>query len=175
LTSDFKASLVSKLKFKSKEVSLELSEAEAIYKIAVSDFVSAVNDYCLKKNIDNPLSRIVSKKNENKQISSEFKSLFRQIASATHPDKCADSNRDIFEKAVEAKNNNKTVNLLNLASDLKIKVNDISFSSIKEIEYDIKKTEEEIKKIHHSYPWIWYYAPFSERQKILDSFILDQV
>jgi chlorite dismutase len=108
-------------------------------------------------------------------ISSEFKSLFRQIASATHPDKCADSNRDIFEKAVEAKNNNKTVNLLNLASDLKIKVNDISFSSIKEIEYDIKKTEEEIKKIHHSYPWIWYYAPFSERQKILDSFILDQV
>ena len=174
--SHFKTSLLRKLKFKSKQVSLELEETELIYKDAVSKFCIALDNFCLSKKIDNPLNKIIKKEEVKQEVSSEFKTLFRKIATATHPDKISnEKGRSKLQKAVEAKKTNKTIHLINIASELKIKTNDLSFDSIEELEQNIKDTEEEINSMHNSYPWIWHYAPSSNKNKILSLFISSHV
>lgn len=172
--SDFKSSLIRKLRVKSREVSSNLEEAKAIYAIAVSGFCESVHSYCRRNKIKNPLEEIEDKKEEPDDISSEFKSLFRKIAIATHPDKASDESCK-FEKAVKAKKENKPVNLISIASDLKIKTDELSYESINHLESSILKSEEEIDKIHRSYPWAWYYAPDNKKEFITELFINKQV
>ena len=174
--SHFKTSLLRRLKFKAKEVSSDLEETKIIYKNAVSEFCIALEDFCLKQKINNPLNKTTKEEEPDKEISSEFKALFRKIASATHPDKIStEAGRPKLQKAVEAKKTNKTIDLINIASELKIETNNLSFSSIEELEKSIKDTEDEINSIHNSYPWAWYYAPQSKKDNILSLFIESQV
>lgn len=174
----YKSSLIRRLKFKSKEVSLELKQVKEIYSKAVSGFCDAVSVYCLSKKIKNPLEELGQKKEEEEanEINSDFKSLFRKIAIATHPDKTSsEKDRNKLEEAVEAKGKNKSTELIKIASDLKIKTDHLSFDSIEELELDIIKSEEEICNIHNSFPWIWHYAPINKKNFIIESFINKQV
>ncbi len=168
----YKSSLIRRLKFKSKEVSLELKQVKEIYTKAVSGFCDSVSTYCYSKKIKNPLEDLGEKKEEFSEINSEFKSLFRKIAIATHPDKVSsEKDRSKLEEAVEAKGKNKATELIKIASDLKIKTDDLSFNSIEELEIDILKSEEEIHNIHNSFPWVWYYTPSNKKILVVESFI----
>ena len=174
--SHFKTSLLRKLKFKSREVSAELEETRLIYQDAVLKFCTALEAFCLQNKINNPLDKIIKKEEEKEEISSEFKALFRKIASATHPDKISnEEGRPKLQKAVEAKKNNKTIDLINIASELKIETNDLSFDSIDKLEESIRETESEINSMHNSYPWLWYYAPKLNKDNILSLFIESHV
>lgn len=172
----YKASIIRRLRSRSREVSIELDEAKCIYEYAVPEFCKSLEDYCVDNNIKNPLDEMPDKKEEEEEIKSEFKSLFRKIAVATHPDKVSsEEKREKFEKASKAKDKNKAVELLSIASDLKIKTDDLSYESIDYLEASITKTEEEIHNIHKSFPWIWYYTPNNKKQLIIELFIGKQV
>ncbi len=174
--SDFKSSLIRRLRVKSREVSLELEETRAIYTIASSEFCQALSSYCRANEIPNPLDELEQEEEELDDIGTEFKALFRKIAVATHPDKLSsEEGRPKLEKAVKAKKENKPVNLISIASDLKIKTDELSYESIAYLESSILKSEEEIDNIHNSYPWVWHYAPTNKKDTILDLFINKQV
>ena len=51
----YKASLIRRLKFKSKEVLEELKDTKVIYETAVSGFCSSLELYCIENDIENPL------------------------------------------------------------------------------------------------------------------------
>ena len=172
----YKASLIRRLKAKSKEVFLELEEARLIYSNAVCGFCKAVCSYCLENNINNPLEDITEEKKDTDEINSDFKSLFRKIAVATHPDKVSsEEKREKFEKASKAKDKNKTLELLSIASELKIKTDDLSYESIDHLECSILKSEEELHNIINSFPWSWYYAPNDKKHSIIELFAHKEV
>lgn len=171
----YKKSLVSKLKFKCKEANEELSEVQSIYNIAVSEFCIALNKFCIESKIKNPLDSIDKDKKEKKPpISSGFKSVFFDIAKSTHPDKCRNEDgRDTFNKAVEAKKENKLGSLISIAKDLKIDISDLDYSSIREIEESIVKMKDESERIRSSYPWLWFYSESTKKDYILKKFCQD--
>ena len=172
----YKTSLIRRLRSKSKEVSLELEEARSIYKQAVSGFCESVCSYCSKNDTKNPLEDIPEEKKDSDEINSDFKSLFRKIAVATHPDKVSsEEKREKFEKASKAKDKNKALELLSIASDLKIKTDDLSYESIDHLEASILKAEEELHNIINSFPWAWYYAPNDKKESIIKLFVHKEV
>lgn len=174
----YKSSLIRRLKFKSKEVLSELKDTKDIYNSAVGDFCIAVDFYCSAMEINNPLESIAknSDKEDKEELNNNFKKLFRKISLLTHPDKTQDEDsRDILENAVEAKKSKDAGGLTSIAHDLKIDLSDLDYDSIDLLEESIQKSEQEIVKIHNSYPWAWYYAPENKKDPILISFIQNYV
>lgn len=174
---DYKATLVRRLKARSKEVLSELNDAKAIYEVAVQDFCIALSTYCEQKEISNPLDSVKDKKQEEKkELRDDFKSLFRKISILTHPDKTQDENsREILQEAVEAKKSKDASSLTSLAHDLKIDLSSLNYKSIDALESSIHDSEKEILNIHNSYPWLWYFSSKNKKEPIIISFIQNNV
>jgi len=170
----YKQSLIRRLKFKSREVSEELSGCKEVYNTIFPLFYCAVTKYCEDNDLPDPFlkfSSIETKKNKS-NLTSSLKSIFRKIASKTHTDITQDeSSRPILEKAVEAKRDNKSHDLLSIAHKLKIDTSDIDYSSIQHLEDSIISTEKEIENIQHSYPWVWFNSKESKKNSIIASFV----
>ena len=174
----YKASLIRRLKFKSKEVLEELKDTKVIYETAVSGFCSSLELYCIENDIENPLKSTKKdlEEEKKKELNDNFKKLFRKISILTHPDKTQDeSSREILENAVEAKKSQDSGSLTSIAHDLKIDLSNLDYESIEDLEESIKKSEEEIFNIHNSYPWKWHYSPINKKTSILTSFIENYV
>ncbi len=172
----YKDSLTRKLKFKCREIQSELNEAELIYNNAASEFCEHVCSFCSDGGHKNPLDDIFkensSAKNKTK-LAAQFKKVFSSIVVQTHPDKTKDVSRvETYQKAVEAKKENKVENLVSIAQDLKINISHLSYSDLRELESKIDKMEKKIDSIHKSYPWIWYYSPADKRQNIIKDFCI---
>ena len=172
----YKDNLTRKLKFKCRQIQSDLDEAELIYNNAVSGFCEHVLSFCKEIGCKNPLDHL-PKENEdggNKvKLPQQFKKVFSSIVTQTHPDKTKDaSGVETYQKAVEAKKENKVEELISLAQDLKINISHLSYSDIRGLEDKICKMEEKIDSIHKSYPWIWYYTPLNKREGIIKKFCL---
>tara|TARA_B110000305_G_C19431917_1_gene636657 strand:+ start:778 stop:1311 length:534 start_codon:yes stop_codon:yes gene_type:complete len=169
----YKRTLIRRLKFKSREVGEELSNCKEIYEKAFHLFYSAVLEYCDSNNIKDPFSNSPSPKSEEKKTSltSDFKKIFRQIATRTHTDVTKDeASRPLLDKAVKAKKENKSNDLMTLAHDLKIDVSNIDYKSIGHLEKSIEEAKSEIDTMHSSYPWVWFYSDDVKKKSIIKVF-----
>jgi len=166
----FKEKLVRRLKFKCKELSEELKSTNKTYGLITPEFESAFNLFCSSNNLENPLDKEIKKKpKEKKSIPEDLKSLYREIAIKTHPDKTSnDDSGEILIKASIAKKDNNTTELMSIAKDLKIDTSKIDFESIEAIEENIKKIEKEIELKTNSFPWVWFFS--GKKEKFLKMF-----
>jgi len=175
---DYKGKLLRKLKARCSEVNQELIEVNAIYDQSVSSFCLEVSSYCEKNNLKNPLDKPKEDKKEEgcKIIPPEFKSLYRQIAIQTHPDKGEDDVKiEKYQQATEAKKESKIDKLVSIAKDLKINLNQMKFSDIKTIENSIIDTEKMIRQVRNSYVWAWAMAANNKRDDIIFKFVMNNV
>lgn len=170
----FKQRLIRSLKAKCKRVNEELFEVESIFNDALPLFLEAVSVFCKKNNAKNPLEE---KKEEIKdkpiEISNaKIKSLYREIAKKTHPDKLdsKENQLEIYQSAVEAKKTNKIDKIISIAKDLKIQTNDLKYSDISAIEKSIESTKEKITEIRNSYPFTWFFSNSKTREEIVERF-----
>ena len=128
-----------------------------------------------EKNIEKSKD-VLREKKENKQI----KSLYRKITSITHPDKTSGINssqiiekyNDFYRMTVDSYNNNKFSNVIMIANDLLI---DIEENLIDEyIDPEIIKIKEEIEKIQKKLGYQWYHIPDDSKnvyfKKILNQY-----
>lgn len=174
----YKKKLIRKLKAESSEVQEELSGIEFIFDQAIPLFCDAVSSFCLESSNKNPLEDLKdSPKEDDEIISDGIKSIFRKIAVKTHPDKVKESEPSIhqYHDVTTAKKDKDVNKIISIAKDLKVDMNDISYSDIKIIENSIKKTQNKIQKITKSYPWAWYVAGESKRSEIIEEFVINQV
>ena len=174
----YKKRLIRKLKAQSSEAQEELSSIESIFDQAVPLFCEAVYIFCSENSKKNPLEDLKDCSKEDDEIISDgIKSIFRKIAVKTHPDKVKGSESLIhqYHDVTTAKKDKDVNKIISIAKDLKVNMNDISYSDIKIIENSIKKTQSKIQKITKSYPWVWYFAGKNKRGEIIQEFVINQV
>ena len=167
---EFKEKLIRRLKFKCKELSGELNSINNTYDSIIPDFESAFNNFCSSHNLKNPLDKkIEEKEKEDSSMPKDLKSLYREIAIKTHPDKTSnDDTGDVLIKASIAKKDNNVAELMSIAKDLKINTSNIDFESVEAIEENIKKIEKDIKLKTNSFPWVWFFS--GKKEKFLKMF-----
>ena len=173
----FKQKLIRSLKVECKKVNEELSEVESLFEQALPLFCEAVSVFCVKNNIKNPLDKKQEESNDEfEEISNQkIKSLYREIAKKTHPDKVSSKENqiDLYQSAVEAKKTNKIDKIISIAKDLKIKTHDLKYADISAIERSIESTNKKITKIRQSYPFVWLFSDIKKRDKIVERFTLN--
>ena len=173
---EYKNSLTRQLKFKCRQLKSELDDVQSIYQLAISGFCEHVYLFCNETGKENPLESLLKESDNNRRHSpfpTEFRKIFFNILSQTHPDKTKDtSGVEAYQKAVEAKKDNKIEDLVSIAQDLKINIAHISYSDIRDVERKIHKMELKIESIHKSYPWLWYYSSLPQRDSIVKEFCL---
>ena len=186
---DYKQQLIRKLKFRCKSIGLELKASQSIYNESVPGFCEAVDLFCADRKCENPLTQALKGKSspiegsveayiadtltdkQKEELPAQFRKVFRSIVMETHPDQSPKIDTiDTYQKAVEAKKDNKVGELIALTQDLKIDLSHLSYPAITEIESQITKMEEDISSLHNSYPWVWYYSNTLHRLKIIERF-----
>jgi predicted nucleotidyltransferase len=171
----YKSKLLRKLKVECSEANEELSHVEHLYDNFVSLFVVAVEDYCKKNSLNNPLDKLKDEPEEVKEkpnsLGSGLMGVFRSIVRKSHPDKVGESDVDSYVEATEARKSKDVSKLISVSKDLKVDLNDLTFADIREIESSIKKTSEKIDKIRSSYPWVWYFATDKQKNNLVSRFI----
>ena len=171
---EYKSKLLRKLKVECSEANEELAHVEHLYDNFVSLFVISIEDYCLDNSIDNPLDKLKDKPEEGdkpESLGSGLMNVFRNIVRKSHPDKVGEGDVDSYVEATEAKKSKDASKLISVSKDLKVDLNELTFSDIREIETSIKKTNEKIDKIRSSYPWVWYFATDSQKKAIISRFV----
>ena len=175
---DFKKKYFRKLRYKSKYVNLEHEEVLEIYESAKKEFIAAISEYAYKNKKGNPLksSEATKEKTTSSLTGSEVKKVYRDIALKTHPDKLSNCDKDemeekkeIYNKAIKARNENDIDTLIRLASDLNIEMEPMSMDSLENLEKQIEKKEKSIESMHKDVAWIWYYENKQGRKNILDN------
>ena len=161
------------MRFKSKEVKEELALCQGIFNQALPLFYNEVQAYCLENNLDDPFSKFKSEEKEKQEcLTKNLKTIFRKIATKTHTDITKDeSTRELLEEAVQAKKENKSHDLISIASKLKIDTSNIDYESIRHLEQSIIEAEKEINSIHDSYPWAWFYSDSYKKKSIIKLFV----
>lgn len=177
--SDYKEKLLRKLKAKCAEVNQELLEVNSIYEDSFPLFYQEVLSYCKENDLEDPFCKFKGQKKTDSTppMSGEFKSLYRKIAVKTHPDKTQSKDLIVekYQEASKAKKDNKIDKLVSIAKDLKINLNQMSYTDIKAIEASIIDTEKKIQEIRASYIWAWVFSSNKERSNIIVRFVMNNV
>ena len=101
----------------------------------------------------------------------DIKKLYRKIVELTHPDKAKDQ-EDIFRDATRAYKEENLAMLLEIASDLRIKINELSDESIELVQENIQDLETKVEELKQSTAWAWYNCKSSEEKDVLARMIL---
>ena len=130
-----------------------------MYDSIIPEFESSFNKFCELNSFKNPLYGQEKKEEaEAKAMPDDLKSLYREIAIKTHPDKNRNESDEVFLTAAVAKKDNNISELISIAQKLKINTSKMDFNSVEAIEDNIKKTEKEIESKTNSYPWLWFFG-----------------
>ena len=107
-------------------------------------------------------------KNERKKPRKLVNDVFKKLSTKLHPDKGGD--KELFQKANEAKENNNLSELLDIANELNMKIEDDSsmIPILKEKNSIVEKTIEMIDK---SLAWQWYHMDENERKNARPVFL----
>ena len=160
-----------KLRFKWRELNNEYSELKVIGDIASVRFYEAVMAYVKEYGLKDPFGPNEDKEDSgNSEIfeEDETKTVFRQVAMETHPDKNGKEYIEIFKDVAKAKKDGKLNEMLEVARKIDIKPNEISIKQINVLEEEVYELEKEIDKIRNSPHWIWYHANNQQKQNILE-------
>jgi hypothetical protein len=118
---------------------------------------------------------ITEKDNDNdsqlKCQNKDIKKLYRKIVELTHPDKAEDQ-EDIFREATRAYKEENLAMLLEIASELRIKISELSDESMELVEENIQDLQIKVDELKQSTAWVWYNCKSSEEKDMLARMIL---
>jgi hypothetical protein len=101
----------------------------------------------------------------------DIKKLYRKIVELTHPDKAEDQ-EDIFREATRAYKEENLAMLLEIASELRIKIDELSDQSMKLVQENIQDLETKVEELKQSTAWAWHNCKSSEEKDMLARMIL---
>jgi hypothetical protein len=107
------------------------------------------------------------KKCQNKDL----KKLYRKIIEITHPDKAEDK-EDIFREATKFYKEENLAKLLEIAFELRIKINELSDESLEMVQENIEDLEIKVGSLKKSTAWAWHNCDSGEDKDILAQMIL---
>ena len=149
--------------------------------VLMPSFIINFNLLCKDRNVDSPLD-IKDKKCQNVGskdeviISSETKSLFREVIKNLHPDKkkVIQNNNDDYISAVKAKSKNNLQELIDIAkkNGLGPDIDQLTMEKIDILISNLNLINKEIEEIHNSYVWAWFTCNSNKaRNEVLLSFL----
>jgi hypothetical protein len=179
---EFKQKYLRKLKHKARQTNEEYKETLEIFSEAKREFTEAILIYCQDRNIQSPLTEgKEDKKNSTEEEDEAFsepevKTVYKQIAIATHPDKLLDLSEEdkekkgaLFKKAATAKGDRDLNELTQIAAELKINLHELKYAHLELLEQQIKEKEQKIEEMHQDVAWYWYYLSPKQRLKVISS------
>lgn len=101
----------------------------------------------------------------------DIKKLYRKIVELTHPDKAEDQ-EDIFRKATSAYKEENLAILLEIASELRIKINELSDESMEIVQGNIQVLEIKVEELKQSTAWVWHNCKSDKEKDMLARMIL---
>ncbi len=101
----------------------------------------------------------------------DIKKLYRKIVELTHPDKAEDQ-EDIFREATRAYKEENLAMLLEIASELRIKIDELSDQSMKLVQENIQDLETKVEELKQSTAWAWHNCKSPEEKDMLARMIL---
>lgn len=145
-----------------------LTEADVVFMKSVDEFL--ITKPVLKEAFDGVIHKRDSKKLEiieqeqtvKEEISYEIdlrepklKSLYRNIAKTTHPDKIGDTNfKELYLDATEAYEKNNLLSLLSICDKLKIPY-DVTDEELELLKQEIKKIKLRLDFLETTFTWKW--------------------
>jgi len=118
------------------------------------------------KQTSSPEKEIVELK-ERKDRNPELYKIYKKIAMKTHPDRVTNESLvDIFNMATLAINDNDWITIINIATDLKIKIPKLTEELRQKIQNNIIETNKKIKKLHTTTAWVWANAAEQDKEQI---------
>ena len=107
-------------------------------------------------------------KNERKKPRKLVNDVFKKLSTKLHPDKGGD--KELFQKANEAKENNNLSELLDIANEVNMKIeDDVTMIPIKKKKNQI--VEHKIEMIDKSLAWQWYHMDKKEKENAYPVFL----
>lgn len=110
--------------------------------------------------------------------SKDAESLFRKIATVTHPDKLIhlvaeerETKEELFREAKEAKEDDNLLKLHIIAADLNINIPEVTLENIVMFEGKISEIKSEIDAKKGTWMWNWLIAPPDKRQSIISDYV----
>ena len=101
----------------------------------------------------------------------DIKRLYRKIVELTHPDKAEDQ-EDIFRKATRAYKEENLAILLEIASELRIKINELSDESMEIVQGNVQVLEIKVEELKQSTAWAWHNCKSDKEKDMLARMIL---
>ena len=179
---EFKQKYLRKLKHKARQINEEYEETLEISIEAKREFIEAILIYCQDRNISPPLAEGKEDKKDSTEEESEafsepeVKTVYKQIAIATHPDKLLNLSKEdkeekgaLFKKAATAKGDKNLNELTQIAAELKINLHELKYVHLELLEQQIKEKEQKIEEMHQDVAWHWYYLNPNQRSKVISS------
>lgn len=113
-----------------------------------------------------------TKEDKNTKHLSQIKKLYREIVKLTHPDKVKNPRlNDIYLKATKYYDDGNKIGIYAVCNELSI-IYEIEEEDITLIYQQIKKYQEKINFIEHTYTWKWYQTESEEeKNQILVNYI----
>lgn len=95
----------------------------------------------------------------------DLKNLYREIIKKTHPDFFGDKYEEIFKLVTEAFRNEDWTQIILIAGDLNIDIDEFSEDTISLIEKDIQRKKNDIASWRDSIAWEWSLVDGDEKEK----------
>lgn len=175
---EFKEKYLRKLKRKARQINADHNETLGIFTSAKTEFITSILEYCKNNNLDPPLENVEKREKSSSReenfifTETEIKDVYKKIAVCTHPDKLLglnDEDREkktaLFKKASEAKDLKDLCGLTQIASELNINLNNLKYTQLELLEYQIEKKAQKTEEMHNDIAWRWYYSDNSCREK----------
>ena len=107
-------------------------------------------------------------KNERKKPRKLVNDVFKKLSTKLHPDKGGD--KELFQKANEAKENNNLSELLDIANEVNMKIED-DVTMIPILTEKNQIVEHKIEMIDKSLAWQWYHMDKKEKENAYPVFL----
>ena len=152
---EYKILQIKKLKAKQSFLQSELEEKRYIFTLDVvplfhKDFSEFV-----------PEQEVNKYKNEKKRPNKLVNDIFKKLSTKLHPDKGGD--KELFQKANEAKQSNDLSELMDIARDVDMDIEE-SENMIPILEEKNKIVQEKINVIQNSLAWQWFHMDKTSRK-----------
>jgi hypothetical protein len=159
---------------------------QRVIRIAAGNIRSKHNPEILQKNIEEAKAKSAEEENideDDNENNPTLKNLHRRIALLTHPDRlvsetsAAEKERKeaLFKRAAKAYDDQDLCELVLIASELKIAVEDFVDAQTLMMAYDekISAIQKKVKSIKESYVWIWgeSHGNLDMRVRLLDIYL----
>jgi len=159
---------------------------QRVIRIAAGNIRSKHNPEILQKNIEEAKAKSAEEENideDDNENNPTLKNLHRRIALLTHPDRlvsetsAAEKERkeELFKRAAKAYDDQDLCELVLIASELKIAVEDFVDAQTLMMAYDekISAIQKKVKSIKESYVWIWgeSHGNLDMRVRLLDIYL----